>query len=74
MKWFKWLNATTKANYGLEFTSRIDKEVEFQDILIKFDNAGLSSTDLFIKPTDARHYLSPDSCHTRQTFQGIVYS
>ena len=56
MRWFKWLNGTTKANYGLEFASTIDKDVEFLDILMKFDNAGLSSTDLFIKLTDPRLY------------------
>ena len=27
-----------------------------------------------MKPTDARRYLSPDSCHPGHTFNGVVYS
>ena len=26
------------------------------------------------KPTDARHYLSFNSCHTNYTFSGVIYS
>ena len=29
---------------------------------------------LFIEPTDARRYFSPDSCHPGHTFNGVVYS
>ena len=72
--WVQWLNNSTRTRYGIEFTSRIGKEVEFLDILISFDRSGIAITDLFVKPWDARRYLSPDSCHPGHTFNGVVYS
>ena len=62
--WVQWLDNSTRTRYGIEFTSRIGKEVEFLDILISFDRSGIAITDLFVKPTDARRCLSP----------GVVYS
>ena len=73
-KWVQWLNGCTKPKYGIEFTSRIGNEVEFLDILISFDQLGNPITDLFVKPTDARRYLSPESCHPGHTFNSVVYS
>ena len=73
-KWVQWLNGCTKPKYGIEFTSRIGNEVEFLDILISFDPLGNPITDLFVKPTDARRYLSPESCHPGHTFNSVVYS
>ena len=73
-KWVQWLNSCTKPKYGIEFTSRIGNDVEFLDILISFDLLGNPITDLFVKPTDARRYLSPESCHPAHTFNSVVYS
>ena len=66
--WVQWLNNSTRTRYGIEFASRIGKEVEFLDVLISFDRSGIAITDLFVKPTDARRYLSPDFCHPGHTF------
>ena len=72
--WVQWLDNSTRTRYGIEFTSRIGKEVEFLDILISFDRSGIAITDLFVKPTDARRCLSPDSCYPGHTLYGVVYS
>ena len=71
--WMSWLHSCTKRKCGFEFTGGIGMEVEFLDILISFDNLGNPITDLFIKPTAARKYLSPDFCHPSHTFNGVVY-
>ena len=48
--------------------------MNFLDILFWIDENGKIQTDLYIKPTDARSYLSFDSCHPNHIFAGIVYT
>ena len=48
--------------------------VNFLDIKFWFDKNNTLQTDLYKKPTDARHYLSFNSCHPNFTFSGTVYS
>ena len=47
--------------------------VNFLDILFWIEN-GKIQTDLYIKPTDSRSYLSFESCHPNHMFAGIVYT
>ena len=48
--------------------------VNFLDIKFWFDRDQNLQTDLYKKPTDARHYLSFNSCHPDFIFSGTVYS
>ena len=48
--------------------------VNFLDILFWIDNDGKIQTDLYVKPTDSRRYLSFESCHPNHMFAGIVYT
>ena len=75
-----WMNSVNKAlqPYGLYIDECAIKEVNnyvpFLDIFFCFDLHGRLQTDLYIKPTDARAYLSFGSSHPNHTFSGIVYS
>ena len=48
--------------------------VNFLDILFWIEENGKIQTDLYIKPTDSRSYLSFESCHPNHMFAGIVYT
>ena len=48
--------------------------VNFLDLLIWIDDNNTIQTDLYIKPTDSRNYLSFESCHPNHMFAGIVYT
>jgi len=48
--------------------------VNFLDIQLWIDIDGKIQTDLYIKPTDSRSYLSFESCHPNHMFAGIVYT
>ena len=47
--------------------------VNFLDVKFWFDKEDTVQTDLYQKPTDARHYLHFSSCHPNHVFSGIVY-
>ena len=76
----KWVaNVNNKLSiYGLQIDeSSIEDPGEFAallDIQFCFDKHGELQTDLFIKETDSRSYLSFDSSHPNHIFSGIVYS
>ena len=76
----RWLAAVNNelAAYGLQIDeSSIDdpgKFVSLLDIQYCFDSAGQLQTDLFVKETDSKAYLSFDSAHPNHIFSGIVYS
>ena len=48
--------------------------VNFLDIRYWVECQGNIQTDLYIKPTDSRSYLSYESCHPNHMFAGIVYT
>ena len=48
--------------------------VNFLDIQFWIDREGKIQTDLYVKPTDSRRYLSFESCHPNHMFAGIVYT
>ena len=54
--------------------SEKSEPVNFLDISFWFDKTQSLQTDLYRKPTDARHYLCYTSCHPNYTFSGVVYS
>ena len=75
-----WINSvnTALSVYGLFIDESVIKETNeyapFLDIQFCFDADGRLQTDLFVKPTDARSYLSYQSAHPRHVFPGIVHS
>ena len=76
----KWLKAVNHelAIYGLQIDeSAIDDPGNFVaslDVQFCFDSNGELQTDLFVKETDSRSYLSFGSSHPNHIFSGIVYS
>ena len=79
-KFDEWINQINDALsiYGLNIDESEIKEVDnfisFLDIQFCFDRNGNLQTDLYVKPTDARSYLSFNSCHPNYIYSGIVYS
>ena len=53
-------------------TSSSSSSVNFLDITVHFSDGKLH-TDLYSKPTDSHHYLSPTSSHPKHIFRSIVY-
>ena len=76
-EWIKQVNDALKI-YGLNIDESEVEEVEnfvsFLDTQFCFDKNGDLQTDLYVKPTDARSYLSFNSCHPNYVYSGIIYS
>ena len=50
----------------IKFTSEYSTtETHFLDVVIRKEENGLKTTDLFVKPTDKHQYLHSTSCHPR---------
>ena len=75
-----WLQSVNRAldQYGLLIDESSVEDpgdfVAFLDIQFCFDAQGELQTDLFVKETDSRSYLSFGSSHPNHIFSGIVYS
>ena len=81
---FKWWKKTVSSKVNHPFGLTIKESdwnspeipngsVNFLDVKFWFDKNNLVQTDLYQKPTDARHYLHFSSCHPNHVFSGIVY-
>ena len=67
-------SSLNSCHHSVKFTtSPPSASVAFLDTLITLTDSGLTS-DLYSKPTDSHHYLSPSSNHPKHIFYSIVYS
>ena len=59
---------------SFQFTCNYSKEcVQFLDVSVSVENFGITTTDLYVNPTDTQQYLMATSCHPNHTKRSIPY-
>ena len=74
-KFLEFMDFINSLHPNLKFTFDFSlSSVHFLDVTILKDQAGLISTDLYIKPTDTHQFLLSSSCHPGHIKRSIAYS
>ena len=68
----EFINEINSFHSTIKFKADWSKKVNFLDVEVTFKKS-VTSTDLFVKPTDTHQVLDPTSCHPYHCKKGVPW-